>query len=98
MYLQLTVSLVPPPKVHHSDTNSLSRRTKTSDCTETRLSDSETNKVTQQNIDEFISLYHIKIYEHITHNNTVLLYLVFTIHDFNHLYISWEFINVLASL
>uniref|UniRef100_A0A3P9DQ03 Ig-like domain-containing protein n=1 Tax=Maylandia zebra TaxID=106582 RepID=A0A3P9DQ03_9CICH len=31
--------------IHHSDTNSLRRRTKTSDCRETRLSDSETNKL-----------------------------------------------------
>ena len=31
-YLQSTMSLVPPPKVNHSDTNSLSGRTKTS-CT-----------------------------------------------------------------
>uniref|UniRef100_A0A3B4Y1G5 C-type lectin domain family 4 member E-like n=1 Tax=Seriola lalandi dorsalis TaxID=1841481 RepID=A0A3B4Y1G5_SERLL len=42
--------LVPPPKVHHSDTKSLSRRTKTSHCRETRLSDSETNKLTRMNI------------------------------------------------
>ena len=48
MYLRFTSSLVPPPKVHHSDTNSLNRRTKTSDCTETRLSDSETNSRTFQ--------------------------------------------------
>ena len=36
MCLPLTSSLVPPPNVNHSDTNSLIRRTKTSDCRETR--------------------------------------------------------------
>ncbi len=45
MYLHPTASLVPPPKVLHSDTKSLSCRTKTSDCRETRLSDFDTNKM-----------------------------------------------------
>ncbi len=55
MYLPPTSSLVPPPKVHHSDTKSLSRRTKTSDCRETRLSDFDTNKVTNAFVCPFFS-------------------------------------------
>ena len=51
-YLPSTMSLVPPPKVHHSDTNSLRGRTKTS-CSENKHLSSEKTLIlliTQQKI------------------------------------------------